>query len=181
MVEAKIDTDKKIFFVVVLLLLVFGIGKTYAYFSAKSNTSTETVTTATYDLKVDNNAILRAENIVPIASSDITTKATELGFTITNKGTGSMNTKISLTNITMSEGLKVADFKWGLYSDDTKIVDGNFLNTGDSIELANNIVIDKDEVKNYKLYIWIEDTGNPQNTLQSSSFEGKITVDAVQI
>ena len=84
MVEAKIDTDKKIFFTLVLVLIIFGIGRGYAYFSAKSETSIETVTTATYDLKVENDAILRAQNIVPISDSDVTTKGAELPFTITN-------------------------------------------------------------------------------------------------
>lgn len=180
MVEAKIDTDKKIFFAVILLLIVFGIARTYAYFSSKSETSTETVKTATLKLDISNNAILRANNIVPINSSDVTTKGTELGFKITNTGTIKLNAKISITNITMSEGLKNADFKWGLYQDDIKLIDGSFLNATDKIELTDDVEIDVDNYKDYKLYIWIEDTGNPQNDLQSSSFEGKITVEAIQ-
>ncbi|MBE6153059.1 MAG: hypothetical protein E7166_02365 [Firmicutes bacterium] len=189
MVEAKIDTDKKIFFTLVLFLIVFGIGRAYAYFSANSNTNTETVTTATYDLKVENDAILRADDIVPIKASDVTTKATELPFTITNTSDGVIIADINLTGITMSKGLDDINFKWALYSDGTKITEDSFYNatnkvikddivTIDNIVLTNNVEIDT--TKDYKLYIWIEDNDEPQNTLQGSNFEGKITVNAIQ-
>lgn len=189
MVEAKIDTDKKIFFALVLFLMVFGIGRAYAYFSAQSNTTTETVTTATYDLEVANDAILRADNIVPIDSSEVTTKGTELPFTITNTSTGPIIAEISLTGITMSVGLDDEYFKWALYSDDTKIVENSFYNATNKVVNTDNVTIDEivltnnveiDTSKDYKLYIWIEDSGAPQNTLQSSTFEGKITVNAIQ-
>ena len=119
----------------------------------------------------------------------MTTKATELPFTITNTSTGPIIAEISLTNITMSTGLDDSNFKWSLYSDDIKIVEGSFydatnkvVNTDNvtisEIMLANNVEIDTS--KDYKLYIWIEESGNPQDTLQSSTFEGKITVNAIQ-
>ena len=189
MVEAKIDTDKKIFFTLILVLIVFAVGRTYAYFSAKSNTTIETVTTATYDLEVSNNAILRAEDIVPIASTDVTTKATELPFTITNTSTGPIIAEISLTNITMSKGLDDIYFKWALYSDGVKEVEDSFYNATNKVINENDVTIDKimlasnieiDTSKNYKLYIWIEESGNPQDDLQDSTFVGKISVDAIQ-
>lgn len=189
MVEAKIDTDKKIFFALILFLIVFGIGRGYAYFSARSETTSETVTTATYDVTIENDAILRANNIVPISSGDITTKATELPFTITNTSTGPIIAEISLTNITMSNGLNDENFKWSLYSDGVKIAEDSFYNVTNKIVNEDNISIseiiltnnvDINTTKDYKLYIWIEETGNPQNTLQNSTFEGKITVNAIQ-
>lgn len=191
MVEAKIDTDKKIFFVVALFLIVFGIGRAYAYFSGRSETSTQTVNTATYDLETSNNAILRSQNIVPISSSEVTTKATEMGFKVTNNSTGSIIGEISITNITMSKSMDDEYFKWALYSDGEKIKDGSFYNLENKVEIDDNYTIDKlvildnismnkDDINEYKLYVWIEDSGNPQNELQNSSFEGRITFDAVQ-
>ena len=189
MVEAKIDTDKKIFFTLVLVLIVFGIGRAYAYFSAQSETTTETVKTATYSLEIENDAILRAENIVPISSSDIETKGTELPFTITNTSDGPIIAEISLSNITMSTGLDSEYFKWALYSDGVKQVEDSFNNatnktiseetiTISEITLASNIEIDT--TKSYKLYIWIEESGEPQDSLQTSDFTAKVTVNAIQ-
>ena len=43
---------------------------------------------------------------------------------------------------------------------------------------ASNVEIET--TKDYKLYIWIEESGNPQDDLQSSTFEGKVTVNAIQ-
>jgi len=189
MVEAKIDTDKKIFFALVLFLIVFGIGRAYAYFSANSETTTETVTTATYDLTVENGAILRAKDIVPIKASDVTTKATELPFTINNTSDGAIIADVSLSGITMSKGLDDIYFKWVLYSEGEKLAEDSFYNATNKVLNGDNITIDKlvltnnveiETTKEYKLYIWIEDNENPQNDLQGSTFEGKITVNAVQ-
>ena len=189
MVEAKIDTDKKIFFTLILVLIVFGIGRAYAYFSAQSETSTETVTTATYNLEVEGGEVLRAKDIVPINSSDILTKATELPFTITNTSDGPIITEITLTNITMSKGLDDEYFKWALYSNNTLVKQDSFYNATNKVTNEDKVTIDEiiltDNVeietsKEYKLYVWIEDSGNPQNEMQSSSFEGKITVNAIQ-
>ena len=180
MVEAKIDTDKKIFFIVVLALIVFGIGRTYAYFSAKGTTSTETVSTASLKLEVENDAILRAQNIVPINSSQIFDKATKLHFTVNNTGTIDMKAKVTLNILSITDELKSNDFKWALYSGDTKIENGTFLNVADKIEMTDNISIPKTESRIYDLYIWIEDTGFPQDELQKGTLESKITVDATQ-
>lgn len=180
MVEAKIDTDKKIFFVVVLLLLIFGINRAYAYFSAKSTTSTQTVNTASFDLKVENNAIINAENIVPIKNVDVLDKATKLDFTITNTGTTDFVSIIKLDIINMDTELKSESFKWALYEGAEKITDGNFLDVTDSITLSSDIEIKKTISKNYILYIWIEDIGEAQNELQNKNFKGQITVSAKQ-
>lgn len=189
MVEAKIDTDKKIFFALILVLIVFGINRAYAYFSANSDADTQTVTTATYSLTVENDAILRADNIVPISSNDVTTKATELPFTITNTSDGDIITEISLTNITMSKGLDDNNFKWSLYSDGVLVEEDTFNNATNKVLNTDNITIDEIVLtsnveivndKSYKLYIWIEESGSPQDSLQESVFEGKITVNAIQ-
>ena len=180
MVEAKIDTDKKIFFILILALIVFGIGRAYAYFSAQDTTSTETVSTGTLKLEVENDAILRAQNIAPISSNDIFEKATKLHFTINNTGTIDMKAKITLNILSITEELKSQDFKWALYEGENKIFDGTFLNVTDKIEIANNILISKTNSESYNLYIWIEETGEPQDGLQKGTLEAKITVDATQ-
>ena len=180
MVEAKIDTDKKIFFVVILLLLVFGIYKSYAYFSAKSKTSTETVTTAKLSVDVQNNGIINNDNIVPINSDDIKTKATKLDFTVNNTGTIDFTSKIKLNILEVDEELRSEDLKWALYENDSELSNGNFKDSSESIILKDDIKIETPKNRTFTLYIWIEDTGVPQNELQSGSFKGQIEVNAIQ-
>lgn len=180
MVEAKIDTDKKIFFVLILVLLVFGIQRAYAYFSAQSNTATETVTTATFKVEIENNGILRAENISPISTSDMKEKATMMPFTVKNTGDTDFVATINFNIESISEELKIFDFKWALYEDETEISSGTFLNVSNTLKLKDNISITKNQDKSYTFYIWIEDTGIKQDELQNKSLKGKITVTANQ-
>ena len=180
MVEAKIDTDKKIFFVVVLFLLVFGIYKSYAYFSSKSKTSTETVTTATLSVDVKNNGIINADNIVPINGTDIKTKATKIDFTVNNTGTIDFTSKIDLNILEISDALRSDEFMWALYESDSELYSGDFANSDSSILLADDIDILKTKSRTFSLYIWIEDSGFAQDELQNGSFKGQIEVNAIQ-
>ena len=180
MVEAKIDTDKKIFFVLILLLLVFGIKRAYAYFSAKSNTSTQTINTASFEVEVANNGILRATNIVPINTVEMKEKATALPFTVKNTGDTDFTATINFNIESISEELKTSDFKWALYEDDNEIAVGSFLNVSSAIKLKDNISISANTYKDYTFYVWIEETGIKQDELQNKSLKGKITVNANQ-
>ena len=59
MVEAKIDPEKKLLFLLMFLILVGSIYGTYAYFSSKSQGEEQTIVTGKIDLSfVDNNPIL---------------------------------------------------------------------------------------------------------------------------
>jgi len=180
MVEAKIDTDKKIFFIVVLALIVFGIGRAYAYFSAKASTSEQSVQTGTLKLEVETSEFIREENISPIDSNEIFEKATKLNFTVKNTGTIDMKANVTLNILDITEKLKSYDFKWALYSGENKITNGTFLNVTDKIVLATNLPIATQNSANYDLYIWIEETGVPQDELQKGTLNAKITVDATQ-
>lgn len=180
MVEAKIDTDKKIFFIVVLALVVFGIGRAYAYFSSQDTTSTQTVNTGTLKVDIDNDSILNAENISPIDSSQIFEKATKLHFTINNTGNIDLKAKVTLNILNITEDLKSFDFKWALYSSETKINEGTFLDVTDKIEIANNLPIANSNKENYDLYVWIGETDLPQDKLQQGTLKAQIVVDAIQ-
>ena len=180
MVEAKIDTDKKIFFILIFALVVFGIGRAYAYFSAKAESNEQTVTTGTLKLEVKNDGILRAQNIAPIDSNEIFSEATKLNFSIKNTGNIDLNATILLDVLNITEELKSNDLKWAIYSGETKINNGTFLNVANQIELGKNITILPTNSQNFDLYIWIEETGVPQDELQKGIIDVKVTVNATQ-
>ena len=180
--------NKKITLSIIGILMLIGIigGITYAYFSAQASTETQTIKTGTMRITFTHGDILRAEDIWPIKESDISSKATELPFTITNVGTLPVTARISLENIVISSELKSADFKWSLYENDSEIASGNFLSTGTTLDLVKNISIpatDPDTSRSYVLRVWIQETGLNQNTMQDKKLEAKVvvsTTDSVQ-
>ena len=182
MVEAKIDTDKKMLFVLLIVLIIGGIFGTYAYFSSESNTETQNVNTGTLSLEFDDSTpIINDKNIVPIQDEEIFTKATKKTFTIKNTSTSAINAKIDMNNIEITEALKSPDFKWALYEGNNSIATGTFETINNNqINLLNNLNLDENTTKTYDLYIWISYKEEPQNTLQGGNLTTTITVSAVQ-
>lgn len=183
MVEAKIDPEKKVLFLLVFLALVGGIYGTYAYFSAQGQSSTQTVTTGTMELTfTDNSEIINAINIAPIVESDVLTKATKKSFSVKNTGSIDSTMTISLSSIDITENLKSPDFRWALYEEGVKIAEDSFdkLGINTSFELKTNIEIASNVTKSYDLYIWINETGMPQDELQEGNLTGTITATSEQ-
>ena len=169
----KINRNIVLSIVAVILLVVVVIGSTVAYFSARSQTELQTVTTASLALDFTNGDIVNATNITPIADSEIKTKATSLPFSVTNTGEQHAKITISLTDITMSEELKDVDFRWGLYNADTDVGlnYGVFQYIGDetAVVIYRDTIIDAadpDITNNYILRVWIHDDGTLQNYMQ---------------
>jgi len=188
MEQKKINKNIIFSVVGVLLLIAVVAGATYAYFSATASTAVQTVTTGSLTMGFTNGEIVRADGLVPIADSEIKTKAAELDFSVTNTGTEHMNLTISLTDIVIPDALKDVDFRWGLYNKDT----GNGLSFGifKDIGTATSMVIYRDTIidavldpelpditNNYTLRVWIHDDGALQNYMQGQTFSAKVTVD----
>lgn len=180
MVEAKVDTDKKIFFIILLVSLIGGILGTYSYFSSKSEAENQTINTGTLSLEFDDSTpIVNAENLSPIDKDMIDEKAAKKIFKIKNTGNVASVATLQLTDITIAEELKSPYFIWTLYSGDSQISEGDFSKLSDgTIELANSIdIVNENE---YTLYIWIKNINGEQDDLQGKELSAKISVNAVQ-
>lgn len=163
--------EKTIIIVSVIAIVLSVIGISYAYFSAISRSEVKTVKTGILSLKFDDStSIINSNNIIPISEDQILTKSTKKTFTIKNTGTSTQYVDINLTNI-VATGLKVYDLKWALYEGNNKITTGNFASISDEtkINLTNNVKLEKDETKVYNLYIWIQETNKPQDSLQNKT------------
>jgi len=178
MEEKKINKSIIFSVVAVLLLVVVVIGATVAYFSAQAQTDVQTVTTANLSLEFDDDsATILGSDITPISTSEVLTKAPHKNFTIKKGATSSdIYATIKLTDITIPEALAEYDFKWALYQDTNKIATGDFGGkTNEDIILATNQLINSTTGVSYDLYIWINETGLNQNTMQGQTFTAKIT------
>jgi len=178
MEEKKINKSIIFSVVAVLLIVVVVIGATVAYFSAQAQTDVQTVTTANLSLEFDDDsATILGSDITPISTSEVLTKAPHKNFTIKKGVTSSdIYATIKLTDITIPEALAEYDFKWALYQDTNKIATGDFGGkTNEDIILATNQLINSTTGVSYDLYIWINETGLNQNTMQGQTFTAKIT------
>ena len=99
-------------------------------------------------------------------------------FSIKNSGT---------LNAVMTIYLKINEnefaddsIKYNLYnSNDEVISTGRIVGTGD-IVLANNILLNVDEVADYTLQIWLEENNENQNEEMRKTLLGTIEVDSIQ-
>ena len=176
--EEVVDNKKKTIITIVGVLMIFTLtlGISFAYFSSRSTSNTQTVKAGNLSLIFDDlTPIVNAENIVPLSEENILSKAVKKTFSITNDGNDIQYVDINLIDIATEE-LKVYDFKWALYEGDKKITTGNFasIDTETSINLTNNVKYTTNQTRTYNLYIWIQDMEKAQDELQGKTFSAKI-------
>ncbi len=179
----KIKIIKTLVILIVLLVTVIGIS--VAYFSAQSNSNTQTIKTGKLSITYnDGTNNLKVDNIVPIYDKDMQTKANRITFNAYNEGTMTGYMDISIEDIVIPEELESLEFKWAIYETDenytdlkSKVNNGNFRNIeNDKQLLANNIKIEPKERKYYNLYIWIRETDLNQDEMKDKTFSGKIVI-----
>ncbi|MBE6152958.1 MAG: hypothetical protein E7166_01850 [Firmicutes bacterium] len=179
MEEKKINRNIIFSVVAVLLLVVVVAGATYAYFSATASTAQQTIKTAEIDVAFVDGEILRATNVIPIQPSEISAKATELPFTLTNNGQKATTTTISLTELTIDGELKDSYFKWRLLENDVAISEGDFIGVSGE-RLIDTLTIPADGVeRDYKLLVWLQDNNENQNHMQNKSLSARVTVESI--
>ena len=181
----KENSKRKISIIItsVALVILLGISFTYAYFSSNKVSTENSVIAGTLVINYEDDSLntLSLNNIVPIHDSEIKTKANKIGFKVNNTGSSKAYVDINLTDIVMDNELSNLEFKWALYSGDTKISNGNLRNVSDNKQLLiNNIEIESGFNKSYELYIWISETDTDQSKLMNKNFSAKITVNGNQ-
>ena len=123
---------------------------------------------------------INATGVGLINDADITTKAKHTDFNVTlpsDAKVASAKYRIYLTDLNISSNLKSTDLKWSLYKGSTSIASGNFgsIGTETTLALKENIEISKGTTDSYKLYIWLSNaTDRNQTNLLNGSFSGKV-------
>ena len=186
--EEVIDNKKKKIITIISAITIFAMvtSISFAYFSSKSTSNTQTVKAGNLSINYQENSsqTIMLSKITPIYDNEIETRANRVAFSITNDGTMKSYIDISIEEITMSDELSNLEFKWALYETDatytsmgTKVSNGNFRNVDNNKQLLyTNILIEKGTTKYYKFYIWISEAGKKQDELQNKSFSGKIVI-----
>ena len=174
--EEKIHKRKKIIKIVSLVIsIVLVIGISYAYFITEEETGEQTTTVGNLDLTFTESTVLRLTNAIPLRDEDVENSASEIPFLITNTGTVNIYTSINLDSVTMSDALKIYDFKWALYEGDNKVTTGDFSSGASSYNLANNLLIRPSETNRYMVRIWVSSSSLDQSTLSASTFSATVS------
>ena len=162
------------------------IGFSYAYFTAKIKGNTTTITgtaisSFNFNLITENNGYINASNIIPITSASVDEMAPTGTFQVqTGVNNYNVSYTISLTDITITNGLKSADFKWKLTctscNDTDNDATGSFQNyTSGDLELKNGLIIASSSTDTYELRLWVEETYEDQTeSILNQSFSAKI-------
>jgi len=184
MIVDKINFRNKIILALLALMIIFitCLSISYAYFSAVAISGEQTITTGNLSLKFNDNIdIIRNDNIYPISRSQILTHATKKTFTITNTSDSDIYSILTLEEMKLPDELRNVDFSWALYEDNIMKTTGTFnisINSS-KIYLTNYNLMKKNISKTYDLYIWIEESGMPQNSMQDKIFKAKIIANAI--
>ena len=158
----------------------------YAYSNAESNVSGTTIKEKPTVI-FSQTEYIAVNQITPIYDEDRYTYANKNSFTITvgeNLKDYEVAIDISLTNIAMSNELKIANFKYELLQDDKVVSSGNFseLNSkSTTLSLLQPTLLTQQtypKTYNYELYIWLSDDNTDQNNLMSKVFSAKVNVES---
>ena len=175
--------------ITVTIIVISLFGFSYAWYSlTEGSTTFNNVKTTSSNLAIvfAQSQYVNTTTGIPIASSEVATKADKTLFTITGNATTlagyTVTTEISLININISAALKVNDFKYALLQTvdgtTTTIATGTGATIGNNttLVLKNMSAITLGKTYSYELRIWLEDTGVSQNQLMNQSFSAKIQV-----
>lgn len=183
----NIRIDKK-YIVIMLLVLVVGIGTiTFAYFqgSVLNDLINPTgVSTGKIDVTISD-ASVNVSNIEPVLTNNVNFDVVPFvkKFTVTN-GADTLNTCIELylKISSISNGLVNTYFRYAVVNDDTgTTLTGNFdgASNGTELDLGSLYFFEKDTVKNYTMYVWIEYSPDvDQTSMLNSQMKASLFVKA---
>lgn len=168
----------------IILGIMMGVSYAwYSYSNAESNVSGSTINETPTTI-FSQTEYIKSNYTTPIYDEDRYTYANKNSFTITlDKDIQDYELAISifLSNINMSEELKVPNYKYELLQDGVMVASGDFSNIGTSttfVLLPTTLLNPNTYPKTYtyELYIWLSEDESNQNYLMDKKFGAKINV-----
>lgn len=188
----------------ITILVLVTVGASFAYFSAISNTETQSITTGKINIKATSSKA-NADNIKPtiwddivalnVANEDIAQvklSVNTFGTTIDNATFNIYFTTegIELNNDENLTGGTLEDLKWKLVdSSNTLIGSGDFSNGNATrpvlanttpIPVISNATSEEEATKTFILFIYIENKNDKQDKLQNMNFTATLSATAQQ-
>ena len=198
-----INISKKhivLYFSLAMLLVSLAFSVSYAYFTmtitGNENVQETRVVTGILDIDFNITDKITNSNIMLIDDSDREERAEAITFSVSNNGTGNVSGAylIYLNDLTISDNLKSADFKWELVKNNVTLFEGDFLtaSTGNAFPItsmtsASGVVsplvqtIAVNNTDNFVLRVWLSSTDDDQTGLLGGTFSAKVKMIATQV
>ncbi len=176
--------QKTIYSIIITLLIVVItiVGSTYAYYSLSATGDNTNVTVSSEKYEViyhGGEDITSATCPMQVVSSKEGGCNTTVEIGLAQGVTVAANANFFIDVISITDNLKIAGFKWEIYSlngqTETLVNSGNFASipANNQIQIASNLPLST-TLKQYKIYIWVD--GNlTDNEVLGSSFSGAIS------
>lgn len=176
--------NKYYIIILILCLIIFLIGISAAYYSMVASEDKDSTQIHTGTLIVNfkdgieiHNPYLIPRN-TPTSITD-TTDAYKNKFSVENTGTLDQTFDLYL-NVSTNE-FKQNSLKYILFNaKGNKLKEGNITSSGD-MKLIQNTYLKPNELGEYTLMIWLQETGTNQNDEQAKSLIGTLRVEAIQV
>lgn len=170
--------------VAMIVIIVCLFGASYAYYSlTNASTSFSTTTAENDDIAVvyEQSQYINTTTGIPISSDEVAGKASSSRFSAlagSNLVSYQVAIQIDLVDIAIANELKISDFKLQLLENGTVIANktGADIGSNTSLTLKSMSTITVGTTYNYELRVWLNETGQNQNTLMNKNFSGRIEV-----
>ncbi len=182
---------KKSVVVLIITIAIFAgiiFGSSYAWYAYNNAESRVKGTTIkeTPTVIFSQTEYVQSREIMPIKDEDRYNYANKNSFTLTigeNLKDYETAIEISLKDITMSNELKTAGYKYELLQDGMVTSTGNFSGIGNNSSLKIMPMkklqpLSFPTTYSYELYIWLSDDETNQNDLMGKSFSAKVSVNS---
>ena len=172
--------------ITVIIGLMFGVSYGwYAYSNAESDVIGTTIKEKPTVIFTQTEYI-KTNQTMPIYDEDRYTYANKNSFNVTigeNLSKYEVGIEILLTNIKISDELKIENYKYELLENKKVISSGNFSNIGEntSIKLMPITIMTPSTYPytySYELYIWLSEDETNQNDLMNKEFGAKIDINS---
>lgn len=177
--------DKKDIFYIVVLILTFItviIGATFALYAFifSQEEGTSAVYTGTLSIEYLSGEIIKFNRLYPTEKPSITETENVYSnnFRVTN--TGSLDSVLTILIDIKENQFSNNTLKYSLYNKDKIELAEGYIEGKKTVTLANNIVLKNNTTEEYKLIVWIAETGENQNKEMKKTLSGVIQVDAAQ-
>ena len=177
--------SKKDFFYIIVLILTFitvVIGMTFAiynwFFSQEEGSSA--VYTGTLSVQYLSGSVIKVNLLYPSGkpSFDTTKNVYRNNFKVTNTGSldGILKVDIEMEDNEFSNDTLM----YVLYNSSGEELTTGYINSSDSITIANNILLTSNATEEFVLIIWLNENNENQNDQMSKTLTGVIDVNVAQ-
>lgn len=177
--------SKKDFFYIVVLILTFItviVGVAFAIYAwvHRQEEGSSAVYTGTLTIEYLSGNVIDFHLLYPASKPNIntTTNVYRNDFRVTN--TGNLDGIVTVTIDVINNEFSNNTLKYVLYSSDGTEITSSYINGTEDVVIDSNLLLEGYAVKDYVLFVWLDESNAIQNNEMQKSMSGTINIDTKQ-